>query len=325
MRPVLALLGLAALIVGPPFLGDFQVYLLSLALLWAILALGMGLLLGYLGELNFGQAAFVAIAAYTATLLRTHADLTFWLASAIALIVVAVMAILVGLVSFRVRGPFFALVTLGFGEIVRLIIANWQDLTNGPLGLRAIAPPEAVFGVAFGSKLAFFYLILAVLLFCIGAMVLILRSKTGAMFAAIREDPTLAEFIGIPLMRYKVIALTISAIMGGLAGVLLGPFLTVLSPAQFTIFASVDMIIMVVVGGAGTIIGPLIGAVFLIYVPELLSFAAEYRPLIFGVLLIALMIFMPSGVMGVLTKGVRWAFPRLARGSAVSLGNRRSG
>ena len=294
---VLALLAAVA-----PVLGDYQIYLLSLTLLWGILALGMGLLLGYIGEVNFGQAAFVAISAYVSSLLRQKLGWTFWEAAPVALALVVMVAALVGMITMRLRGPFFVLVMLAFGEIVRLVLANWQDMTNGPLGLRKIMPPEPVLGFAFDTKLNFYYLILLTLALTIVGLARLVRSRTGRMFVAVREDELLAEFSGIPLMRHKVIALCVSAFVAGLGGLLMGPFLTVLSPSQFSIFASMDMVVMVIVGGVGTLAGPLLGAVFLIYVPEILSFAREMRPAMMGVLLVLVTLFMPRGLIGVLQR-----------------------
>ena len=310
-------LGFAVLAAAAPFLGDYQVYLLSLTLLWGILALGMGLLLGYIGEVNFGQAAFVGISAYVSTLLRLKLGWSFWAAAPVGLAATVLCAALVGTITMRLRGPFFVLVMLGFGEIVRLILANWQDVTNGPLGLRQIPPPEPVFGISFDSKLSFYYLVLATLAVALIGLLRLVRSRTGRMFVAVREDELLAEFSGIALMRHKVIALCISAFVAGLGGVLMGPFLTVLAPSQFTIFASVDMVVMVIVGGVGTLAGPLLGAVFLIYVPELLSFAREMRPAMMGLLLILVTLFLPGGLLGLLgPRLARLAAPRLARRKA---------
>ena len=298
----ITLVVLALLAAVAPVLGDYQIYLLSLTLLWGILALGMGLLLGYIGEVNFGQAAFVAISAYVSTLLRQKLGWTFWEAAPVALALVVMVAALVGMITMRLRGPFFVLVMLAFGEIVRLVLANWQDMTNGPLGLRKIMPPEPVLGFAFDTKLNFYYLILLTLALTIVGLARLVRSRTGRMFVAVREDELLAEFSGIPLMRHKVIALCVSAFVAGLGGLLMGPFLTVLSPSQFSIFASMDMVVLVIVGGVGTLAGPLLGAVFLIYVPEILSFAREMRPAMMGVLLVLVTLFMPRGLIGVLQR-----------------------
>lgn len=306
MRLATAVVLVALATVAPSFLGDYQIYLLSLTVLWAILALSMGILLGYIGEINFGQAAFVAISAYVSTLLRQDLGWSFWAAAPVALGVVVICAALVGMITMRLRGPFFVLVMLAFGEIVRLVLANWQDMTNGPLGLRNIEPPEPLFGLTFDSKLSFYYLLLTTLVVCSMAIARLVRARTGRLFIAVREDELLAEFVGIPLMRHKVIALCISAFVAGLGGLLMGPFLTVLAPNQFSVFASVDMVVMVVVGGVATIAGPILGAVFLIYVPELLSFARELRPAIMGVMLILVTLFLPGGVLG-------WMEPVLAR------------
>jgi branched-chain amino acid transport system permease protein len=180
---------LAALVALPPFMGEYHVYLLSLTLLWGIFALSMGLVLGYLGEINFGQAAFVALAAYTSSLLRMKLGFGFWTGAPIALAAVVAMAALVGLITLRLRGPFFALVTLGFGEIVRLVITNWQDLTNGPLGLRPIALPEPLLGLHFDTKLRFYYLVLVTLAASFAILARLIRSRPGQMMIARRRDP----------------------------------------------------------------------------------------------------------------------------------------
>ena len=298
----IGILILACLMAAAPFLlGDYQTYLLTLTVIWAIMALSMGLVLGFVGQINLGQTAFVAISAYTCSILRLRYGLDFWLAAPIALATVVTLAALVGLLTLRLKGPYFILVMLAFAEITRLVIANWQEVTNGPLGLRGIRPPEPLFGLRFDSKSSFYYLSLSVLIVCLAALRRLLRNRTGRMLVAVREDELLAEFIGIPVMRSKVTGLCVGAFVAGLGGLLLAPFLTILSPSQFTLFASVDMIVMVVVGGVGTLAGPVMGAVFLIYVPELLSFASHYRPAMMGALLIVVTLFAPRGLIGALT------------------------
>lgn len=295
----LAIAILAAAMVAAPFvLRDYQTYLLTLTVIWAILALSMGLVLGFVGQINLGQAAFVAISAYVCSILRLRYELDFWIAAPIALAAVVAIAALVGLLTLRLKGPFFILVMLAFAEITRLVIANWQDVTNGPLGLRGIMPPEPILGLSFDTKRSFYFLSLFVLVVCLVALWRLVRSRTGRMLVAVREDELLSEFIGIPVMRSKVIGLCIGAFVAGLGGLLLGPFLTILAPSQFTLFASVDMIVMVVIGGIGTLAGPIIGAVFLVYVPEFLSFTSHYRPAMMGLLLILVTLFAPRGLLG---------------------------
>lgn len=300
-----ALLLLAALTALPPLLGDFQIFLLTQSLLWGIFALSMGLLLGYMGQINLGQAAFVALAAYTSTILRAQFGLSFWLAGPLALLGVVAVAALVGLITLRLRGPYFVLVMLGFGEIVRLVIGNWQEVTGGMVGLRGISPPEGFGLVDFGSRLGFYYLVLATVALATLALLLLVRSRLGRMLVAIREDEVLAEFTGARIMRLKVSGLAISAFVAGLGGLLIAPFLTVLSPGQFSVFASVDMIVMVVVGGAGTLAGPLLGAVFLTYVPEAVGFLRDVRPILMGTLLIAVTLFLPGGLLTVVQAALR--------------------
>ncbi len=300
MSRIAAAVVLAGLLLIPPALDSYQVYLLSLTLVWSLLALSMGLLVGFVGEINFGQAGFVGIAAYVSSLLRIDFGISFWLAAPVALAAVVLVAALIGVITLRLRGPFFVLVTLAFGEIVRIVLANWQDVTNGPIGLRGIAPPEGLFGIDFAGKLAFYYLALVVTVATSVALAVIVRSRTGRLLVALREDELLAAFVGVAVMRQKVIGLCISAVVAGLGGVLIGPLLSVISPGQFTIFASVDMLVMVIVGGVGTLSGPLIGAVFLVYVPEVVQFAHEYRPVLMGALLILATMFLPGGLVGLM-------------------------
>lgn len=294
------ILALVALLFVPLCMGSYQVYLLSLTLVWALLALSMGLLLGYVGEINFGQAAFAGIAAYVSTLLRMHGGLSFWLAAPIGLAASVVAAAMIGLITLRLRGPFFVLVTLAFGEVVRIVLANWQDVTNGPIGLRGIAPPEGFLGLDFSSKLSFYYLVLVITLVSLALLWRLVHSRTGRLLVALREDELLGAFVGIGVIRQKMAGLCISALVAGLGGVLIGPLLSVISPGQFTIFTSVDMMVMVVVGGVGTLAGPVLGAMFLTYVPEAVEFAREYRPLMMGVLLILVTMFLPDGMVGVM-------------------------
>jgi len=301
-----------AMLIAPLLLGDYQAYLLTLTVIWAVLALSMAIVLGLAGQINLGQAAFVAISAYTSSVLRLRYGLDFWLAAPIALGAVIIVAALMGLLTLRLRGPFFILVMLAFAEIVRLLIANWQDVTNGPLGLRDIAPPEPLLGLHFDTKIGFYYLSLVVLLGCMVGLSLLMRSKIGRLLIGVREDDVLAEFVGIPVMRNKVLGLCIGAFVAGLGGLLLGPFLTILAPSQFTLFASVDMIVMAVVGGIATLAGPLLGAAFLVYVPELLSFSSEYRPAMMGALLILMTLFAPQGLAGLASK-LRIALTRHAQ------------
>ncbi|MCO5164132.1 MAG: branched-chain amino acid ABC transporter permease [Mesorhizobium sp.] len=309
MRIVALIILAAIMIAAPSLLGDYQTYLLTLTLIWAILALSMGLVLGFVGQINLGQAAFVAISAYTCSILRQRYGVDFWLAAPVALAAVVIIAALVGLLTLRLKGPFFILVMLAFAEITRLVIANWQDVTNGPLGLKGIMPPEPILGLSFETKRSFYFLALVVLAVCLLALWRLVRSRTGRMLIAVREDELLAEFVGIPVMRSKVIGLCIGAFVAGLGGLLLGPFLSILAPSQFTLFASVDMIVMVVVGGVGTLVGPLIGAVFLVYVPEYLSFTSHFRPAMMGALLIIVTLFAPGGLIGLVGVVRGWLMP----------------
>ncbi|MCB2192588.1 MAG: branched-chain amino acid ABC transporter permease [Deltaproteobacteria bacterium] len=300
-----SLIALALLAVMPLFLTGYPLHLVNLSGIWIVLALSLGLIQGYIGEISLGHAAFFGLGAYTSSLLTMEAGVNFWLALPAAGLATMILGYAIGLVSLRLRGPYFAICTLAFGEIIRLIFVNWRELTQGQEGITGIPSPSPIplpggGAISFDSKAGGFYLIYALVLFAILVIYRIVNSRTGKAIVAIREDEDYAECLGINAMRYKRMVFCVSTFLAGLAGSVFAHYLHYISPYSFTVGQSFDLVIMVIVGGMGTIIGPIIGAVVLTLIPELLHAIKDYRLLLYGLMLMLVIIFSPEGIAGLL-------------------------
>jgi branched-chain amino acid transport system permease protein len=288
----------------PFLLPEYPLHLLNISGIWIILALSLGLLQGYVGEISMGHAAFYGIGAYTSALLTMQAGVSFWISLPLSALVTMCFGYLIGLVSLRLRGPYFAICTLGFGEILRLIFVNWREMSGGPDGITGIASPGAISlpGVGtltFTGKQANYLLIYALVLITLGVMFRLVRSRPGRAFMAVREDPEYAESIGINVMKYKRLAFVVSTFFAGIGGCLYAHYEHFISPYSFTTGQSFDLVIMVIVGGMGTLMGPVIGAILLTFIPELLHSIKDYRMVIYGLMLMLVIIYMPHGLAGV--------------------------
>jgi branched-chain amino acid transport system permease protein len=293
------------ILVAFPYLArdDFFIHLAIVIEIWVILVLSLNLIVGYTGQVSFCHAAFYGIGAYTSALLTLRMGFSFWSALPLGAISAGFLALLIGLPSFRVRGAYFSIITMAFGELVQIIFHNWRGLTNGPDGLPGIPPPPTIplpllSNFVFSEKTSFYYLSLIAAL----ATVLILRrlvqSRVGRAFVAIREDEGYARSVGIDPMTYKLLSFVIGAIFAGMAGCLYAHYFLYISPASFTIFQSFDILLMVIIGGMGSILGPIFGAIFLTSMPEYLHLANEYRMVIYGLLLVVVIILAPQGLVG---------------------------
>jgi branched-chain amino acid transport system permease protein len=270
--------------------------------IYAILALGLNVIVGFTGVLDLGFIAFYGIGAYTAALLMLKCGWSFWAALPVATAAGALLGVLRGLPTLRLSGDYLAIVTLGFGEIVRLTFTNWVGLTNGPMGLRGIEPPSIGafsfgFDAARGGYLRYYFLVLILLAVAVYVVYRLRRSRPGRALLAIRDNETAAAAMGVHLSRYKTLAYALGAAFGGAAGAFFVSFNLFVSPNSFVFFESAIVLCMVVVGGMGSIPGAIIGAVILASFPELLRFLAEFRYLIFGALMVAVAIFRPRGLM----------------------------
>ena len=300
-----------------PLMG-FKAYYLHIAvlsLLNILLALGLNLIAGYAGQLSLAQAAFFGIGAYTSALLMLNAHWSFWLAAPAGALVAGIVAVAIGMPTLRLKGPYFVIATLGFGEIIRLILLNWESVTRGPNGLPGIPAPDPIsLGFAtltFETRTESYYLILVVLFGVLFLYYNLVHSRIGRALRAIRNDYIAAQVMGIHIAFYKILAFGTGAMISGLTGALYAGYIRFVSPDTFTIGESINILIMMVIGGMGTISGPIVGAVFITYLLETMRVFAEYRLVIYGLLMFFVILYMPQGVAGMI--GNLWR--RLAPGN----------
>jgi len=305
---LLALAGLWAL----PQWGELSPYVLHIATLsaiYAIPAIGLNLMLGYGGLVSLGHAGFVGIGGYAAGLLMVDAGWTFWAALPAAMLASGAAGALVGALCLRLRTHFFMIVTLAFGLILHAVMNNWEELTRGPVGLAGIPRPDAI--ALFGAEIAFrrlpdFYrLAMAAAMAALAVQALIVRSDFGRMLAAIRQDEVLASARGVPVMAMKVAVFAIGSAIAGAGGAFKVSFLRVAAPASFDMLESINIVLIVIVGGAGHLLGPVLGAGLFVAVPEALRVASAWRLVVFGLVLVLLMRFAPQGLAGLAADAVR--------------------
>ncbi|MCL5962240.1 MAG: ATP-binding cassette domain-containing protein, partial [Chloroflexi bacterium] len=290
--------------------------LIVLAGIYSILVLGFNFALGYTGQISLGHAAFYAIGAYTSALLAVNLKLPFWVTLPSSALFAGLSGAAVGLPCLRLRGHYLALATLGLGEIVRLVLQNWIELTKGTSGIRNIPPPS--FGsLVLDNNTSFFYLV--VLLVALLAFVSwrVERSKFGRSFFAIREQEVAAEAVGINTTSRKVLAFAISAAYAGIAGSLYAHGTTFITPDVFSFEESVIIATMLLIGGIGSVGGALLGSVLITFLPEMLRFLKDWYMLAYGVGIVLLMLFLPSGLFGLIKKLSRNLLGNDTRAAAV--------
>lgn len=289
--------GGALFLVLPLFLNNYYIDILSLAGLYALLAVGLNITVGYAGLLDLGYAAFYGIGAYVYALLSTGIGLSFWLGLPLGGAIAAAFGVILGMITLRLRGDYLAIVTLGFVQIVYLVFNNWDSVTSGPNGILSIGRPELP-GFVLRQPIHFYYLVLALLLVTVLAIYRLTHSQIGRAWIAIREDELAAAAMGINTTQMKVLAFALGAGIAGVAGVFFAAKYTFVSPESFTFLESVRVLSMVVLGGMGSLPGAILGAFLLTVLPELLRGLASYRMLIFGAALVVMMIFRPQGLLG---------------------------
>jgi branched-chain amino acid transport system permease protein len=270
---------------------------LTLALLYSLLAVGLNITVGLTGLLDLGYAGFYGIGAYTYALLSTQAGLSFWLGVPFGGAVAAFFGLVLGVITLRLSGDYLAIVTLGFVQIVYLVLNNWDGVTNGPNGILQIGQPT-VGGFLLDQPIHFYYLALLFLIIAVLVIDRLTQSQLGRAFCAIREDPIAAEAMGIDITRMKILAFVLGAGVAVIAGVFFAAKYTFVSPESFNFFESVRILTMVVLGGMGSLFGSILGAFLLTFLPEMLRGLDLYRMLIFGATLVIMMIVRPQGLLG---------------------------
>ena len=294
------LAGVALLLLAfPGLFSAYQVTILTTALLYVILGLGLHIVVGLAGLLDLGYVAFYAVGAYTYGLLHLHFGLGFWTVLPIGGLLGGLFGILLGFPVLRLRGDYLAIVTLGFGEIIRLILENWTDFSQGPSGIANIGRPS-LFGIELSleaSIVYLYYLMLALVAVTIFVVNRLQHSRIGRAWSALREDEIACQVMGIDKTRVKLAAFALGATWAGLAGVCFAAKTTFINPASFTFLESAIILCIVVLGGRGSIVGVVIGALLLVLLPEHLRALSEYRMLAFGAILVVMMIVRPQGLL----------------------------
>jgi branched-chain amino acid transport system permease protein len=283
---ILVLLALVPLVQRNPYI----LHMMIMVLIWITLGQSWNLLGGYTGQVSFGHATFYGLGAYGAGLLYFHKEISTWYGMILGPIVAMIFAVPIGLICFRLRGAYFALAMLALAEVLRLVATNWISFTNGSVGI-LIVPVV--------SKVLYYYMALALAAISFYVIYRVLQSKWGFYFIAIREDQDAAESMGINTTQYKLISLMISAFFTGLAGAFYMNYMAFIDP--HVVFSLVDisimMILVVMLGGAGTLYGPAIGAVIMVLLSEVFrAYFGHANLLILGILIILIIVFIPDGV-----------------------------
>ncbi|HYF18968.1 MAG TPA: branched-chain amino acid ABC transporter permease [Ramlibacter sp.] len=315
---------LVLLLLAPWLLSEYLLAQLTFILIYGVVGLGLMLLAGFTGLASLGHGAFLGVGAYTQAVL-SNMGWPFPLSMAVAALLSAGVGVIVGLPALRVRGIYLSIATLAFGFIVEEVFARWESVTGGNAGKSVTAPK--FFGWAADTAVSFYFICAATAVLATLACVNLLRSPTGRAFVAIRDSEISAQSMGIHLAYYKTLSFALSAALAGLGGALYAHQIRFLSPDQFNIVQSIDLLLMVVVGGLGSLHGAFLGAIFLIGLPQAISAVKDWLPpaigqaaglkaVIYGGVLIAFVLFEPLGLYGRWLKIRTWfqLFPFYRKG-----------
>lgn len=295
-----------------PFIADrYFIYLANLSGIAIIGALGMNLLTGYTGQVSLGHAAFLAIGAYTAAILSSRFGIPFWILIFVSGISASLFGLIIGIPSLRLRGLYLVITTMAFQFIVEHVLFRWETLTHGDEGIAL--PVPSIAGFSFETDQRFYYLIFVGTALAIITMKNVIRTRTGRALQALRDRDIIAETMGINLAKYKLLSFIGSSFYAGVAGALYAYYLAFISPDHFSLMVSIQYIAMIIVGGMGTILGSIFGAVFIILLPEMLGFMSrgiashfplfetgfgDVKNLVYGLIIVGFLIYQPDGLYG---------------------------
>lgn len=304
IKPI-ALIAVSLFVLFFPFLsGMYQTSIMTTALMYIVLGLGLNIVVGLGGLLHLGYAAFYAVGAYTYALLNFHFGINFWICLPIGAGLATIMGILLAIPVLRLRGDYLAIVTLGFGEVTRIVLENWNEFSFGPSGVANIPRPD-FFGISMKLQTAtiyIYFIMIAMVIFTIFVVRRLENSRMGRAWIAMREDEIASEAMGIDITKSKITTFALGAFWAGMVGVIFAAKTTFINPASFTLWESVMILCVVVIGGMGSILGVVVGALILILLPEYLRAFSEYRMLIFGAILVIMMVFRPGGIINNIRK-----------------------
>lgn len=303
-RVVFSVLLVGFLATVPLWTRTYHLYLLSLAAVNVIAAVGLALLTGFTGQLSIGNAGFLAIGAYGAALIVQHVGIEFWLAIPLAGLLSGLAGFLLLVPALRLTAIYLAIATLAFGTAVSEALPRWASVTGGYQGMRVA--PARFLGTNVQNTVAMFYLALAIAVVMLAVARNLVRSRVGRAFIAIRDKPAAAQACGVSLTRYKALAFFLSALFTGVAGGVYAQVVGYISPAEFGLGKSINLFVMIALGGMASLPGPVLGAVFLTFLPHWVSGIRGLQDVLYGMALIGIVVFMPYGAWGFVRK---WTAP----------------
>lgn len=287
-------------LISPFVISEFYLTILCEALVMSLLALSFNLLFGYMGQLSFGQAAFYGLAGYTVAMLITKVHFNFWLSLIAGVLMAAIVGLIVGYFCVRLRGIYFAVLTLAFGQLLFVIIYKWHDFTGGDDGIQGVFPPEFL-----KSPIAYYYFILFVFIASAYLLWRIIHSPFGQTLKSMRENSERTEFLGIDIARYQLIAFVIAAAFAGLAGAIWVPFYRSVAPFYLMWIKSGEPVMASILGGPSIFFGPILGMFIMTFFHSWVLGFTVYWPVIMGALILLVIFFLPGGILGYLDEKIK--------------------
>jgi branched-chain amino acid transport system permease protein len=302
---ILGCLALAAALAPLLVTNPYYLNVLNVLALNALVVTGLNLLIGYAGQISLGHAAFYGLGAYISAILTGSYGWDPWTTLLFAALVVAAVALILGIPTLRLKGNYLVMATLGFNLIVNILTVQLDDITGGPSGYIGV-PPLPFFAIELDTDQSFYWMVWSIALLGILFAGHLTRSRVGRGLRALHDSPVAAAALGVPVETYKIKTFIISAIYASVAGSLYSHYMGMMAPNTFNIFMSIELTTMCIIGGMGTVFGGLIGALFITPLPQLLHFFDEYKDIIYGGVLILVLMFMPGGIGG-------WVYARLGK------------
>jgi len=288
----LALL-IAAALFAPFVISEFYLAILGEALIMSLLALSFNLLFGYMGQLSFGQAAFYGLSGYTVAMLLTKVHFNFWLSILAGILMAGILGLIIGFFCVRLRGIYFSILTLAFGQLLFFVIYKWHNFTGGDDGIQGVFPPEAL-----KSPVNYYFFIVIVFILATFLLWRIVHSPFGYILKSMRDNPERTEFLGINIGRYQLIAFVIAAAYAGLAGALWAPFYRSIAPFALMWIKSGEPVMAAILGGPTTFFGPIFGMFLMTFFHAWVLGFTVYWPVIMGALILVIIFFLPGGILG---------------------------
>ncbi len=285
--------GILLFLAAPAILSEFYMTVLCEALVMAMLAISFNLLFGYMGQMSFGQAAFYGLGGYAVAMLMVKWQFNFWLSIVAGVLLAAFAGLIVGYFCVRLRGIYFAVLTLAFGQLIWTIVFKWHDVTGGDDGIQGVFPPDFL-----RSPSAYYYLILIVFLVSSWIIWKIIHSPFGYTIQAMRENSERTEFLGINIARYQLIAFVIAAALAGLAGAIWVPFYRSVAPSYLTWIKSGEPVMAAILGGPSVFLGPVLGTFVMTFFHAWVLGFTVYWPVVMGALILFIIFFLPGGILG---------------------------